>query len=36
VPFVASTPLAAFDAASGTNNSLYTARQMEFKAKLFF
>ena len=36
VPFSASTPLAAFGAASGTNNGLYTARQMEFKAKLFF
>ncbi len=36
VPFVASTPLAAFGAASATNNGLYTARQMEFKAKLFF
>jgi hypothetical protein len=36
VPFYASTPLAAFDAASATNSGLYTARQMEFKAKLFF
>ena len=36
VPFFASTPLAAFRATSGTNNGLYTARQMEFKAKLFF
>ena len=36
VPFFASTPLAAFRAASGTNNGLYTARQMEFKAKLYF
>jgi Carboxypeptidase regulatory-like domain len=36
VPFYASTPLAAFGAASATNSGLYTARQMEFKAKLFF
>jgi hypothetical protein len=36
VPFYASTPLAAFRAPSGTSNGLYTARQMEFKAKLFF
>ena len=30
------TGLSAFGATSGTNNSLYNARQMEFKAKLFF
>jgi hypothetical protein len=28
--------LNAFDAANGTNNSLYSARQMQFAAKLFF
>jgi hypothetical protein len=28
--------LAAFGATSGTNNGLYTARQMQFNAKLFF
>jgi hypothetical protein len=36
VPFVASTPLAVFGAATGTNNGLYSARQLEFSAKLFF
>ncbi len=36
VPFYASTPLAAFSAASTTNNGLYSARQMQFIAKLFF
>jgi hypothetical protein len=30
------TGLAAFGAASATNNGLYTARQMQFSAKLFF
>jgi hypothetical protein len=30
------TGLSAFGATSGTNNSLYTARQMQFSAKLFF
>jgi hypothetical protein len=30
------TGLSAFGATSGTNNTLYNARQMEFKAKLFF
>jgi hypothetical protein len=36
VPFYASTPLSAFGATTGTNNGLYTARQMQFAAKLFF
>jgi hypothetical protein len=35
-PYVASTPLAAFGATTGTNNSLYASRQMQFSAKLFF
>jgi hypothetical protein len=30
------TGLGAFDVTSGTNNSLYGARQMQFAAKLFF
>jgi hypothetical protein len=30
------TGLSAFGAVSGTNNSLYTSRQMQFSAKLFF
>jgi hypothetical protein len=30
------TGLSAFGAVSGTNNLLYTARQMQFAAKLFF
>ena len=30
------TGLSAFGATSGTNNSLYNARQMQFAAKLFF
>jgi hypothetical protein len=32
----ASTRLSAFGATSGTNNGLYSARQMQFSAKLFF
>lgn len=35
VPY-AGTGLSAFGAASSTNNGLYTARQMQFSAKLFF
>jgi len=35
VPYTG-TGLSAFDAASGTNNGLYSARQMQFSAKLFF
>jgi hypothetical protein len=30
------TGLGAFDVTSGTNNSLYNSRQMQFAAKLFF
>ena len=36
VPFYASNALSAFDAASATSNGLYTARQMQFSAKLIF
>ena len=36
VPYYASTPLAAFGSATSTGNGLYTARQMQFAAKLFF
>jgi hypothetical protein len=35
VPYTG-TGLSAFDAPSGTNNGLYSARQMQFNAKLFF
>jgi hypothetical protein len=36
VPFYASNALSAFGSPTSTNNGLYTARQMQFSAKLFF